>query len=45
MQFNNICLQGERQSVLDGNTEAKAMLELAGRKIHSEGLREAPPDV
>ncbi|CAK1590917.1 unnamed protein product [Parnassius mnemosyne] len=30
-------------SVLDTNTEAKAILELAGRTRHSEGIREPPP--
>jgi len=34
---------GER-SVLDGNFEAKALLHMAGRKIHSEGLRDEPKD-
>ncbi|CAH1116496.1 unnamed protein product [Phaedon cochleariae] len=37
--------KGERtgMSVLDGNTESKVMLELVGKKMHSEGLREQSP--
>lgn len=31
-------------SVLDGNTESKAMLEMVGKKQHSDGYREPPPD-
>ncbi|CAH0550283.1 unnamed protein product [Brassicogethes aeneus] len=30
-------------SVLDGNAENKAMLEMAGKKMHSDGLREPEP--
>lgn len=33
-----------RASVLDGNVETKAMLAMIGKKQHSEGLRDAPPD-
>jgi hypothetical protein len=31
-------------SVLDGNAESKTMLKMAGRTIHSEGLRDSPPN-
>jgi TLD len=31
------------KSVLDGNTEAKALLKIAGREAHSDGYREEPP--
>lgn len=30
-------------SILDANPEAKAILDMAGRARHSEGLREEPP--
>lgn len=35
---------GERSSVLDRNAEAKAFLEMAGKKTYSDGLREDPKD-
>lgn len=34
--------KSERATVLDGNEESKAMLTLAGRRMHSEGIREPP---
>ena len=36
--------QLEKKSVLDTEVEAKAFLEVMGKKIHSEGYRE-PADV
>ncbi|XP_050297329.1 MTOR-associated protein MEAK7 [Anthonomus grandis grandis] len=33
---------GKGGSILDGNAESKAMLKMAGKTIHSEGLREPP---
>lgn len=33
---------GDKRSVLDGNTEAKAMMKIAGIQEYSEGLREEP---
>lgn len=37
--------RGERvgMSVLDGNVESKALLKMAGRTMHSEGVREPNP--
>lgn len=32
-------------SILDGNTEDKAVLELAGRGRYSEGFRDKPSDI
>lgn len=34
--------KSERATVLDGHDESKAILNLAGRRMHSEGLREPP---
>lgn len=34
---------GGGRSVLDGNAEEKAMLEMAGRKQYSDGYRDEPP--
>lgn len=36
--------KGERMgmSVLDNDVESKAMLKMAGKQLHSEGLREPP---
>lgn len=31
------------RSILDSNPEAKAVLDLSGRKTYSDGLREPPP--
>lgn len=38
--------RGERvgMSVLDGNQESKAMLQMAGRTLHSEGIHESKPN-
>lgn len=37
--------RGERvgMSVLDGNQESKAMLQMAGRTLHSEGIKDSNP--
>ena len=35
--------EGRDISVLDVNPEAKAILDMAGRTRHSEGIREPPP--
>lgn len=32
---------GERRSVLKGNAETEAFLEMAGKKLHSKHIREA----
>lgn len=37
-------VSGTNASVLDGNAESKAMLKMAGRTMHSEGLREPSPN-
>lgn len=31
-------------SILEGNSESKALLEMAGKKMHSEGIREPTPN-
>lgn len=36
--------EGQKRSVLDGNLEDRAMLEIAGKKMHSDGLREPNMD-
>ncbi|XP_030742439.1 MTOR-associated protein MEAK7 [Echinops telfairi] len=37
-------LASSKKSILDGDPEATALLEISGRGRHSEGLREAPDD-
>ncbi|XP_034098246.1 MTOR-associated protein MEAK7 isoform X1 [Drosophila nasuta] len=36
--------EGQKRSVLDGNLEDRAMLEIAGKQMHSDGLREPGMD-
>ncbi|KAH8321193.1 MTOR-associated protein MEAK7 [Drosophila kikkawai] len=36
--------EGQKRSVLDSNLEDRAMLEIAGKKMHSDGLREPGMD-
>lgn len=35
--------EGQRDSILEGNTEDKAVLEMAGRGLYSEGFRGDKP--
>ncbi|KAM8716230.1 hypothetical protein ACLKA7_003159 [Drosophila subpalustris] len=37
-------VEGQKRSVLDGNLEDRAMLEIAGKQMHSDGLREPGMD-
>lgn len=34
----------QKRSILDGNLEDRAMLEIAGKQMHSDGLREPGMD-
>ena len=36
--------EGDKQSILDKDKTATHILEMAGKKIHSEGLREPEDD-
>ena len=40
MTVSWFCLQLREQSVLDTDVEAKAFLEITGKKMHSDGYRE-----